>query len=84
MGGTGFEFTGAFAAPVDGELGIGATGGGFMGSSLSGGNSAPVVNNYSITVNGALDSNGVARQLTQILNSNAIRNGSISAGSKLW
>jgi phage-related protein len=84
MGGTGFEFTGAFAAPVAGELGIGATGGGFLGSNVSGGRTAPVVNNYNITVNGALDANSVARQLKTIINSDATRNGTIAAGSSVW
>lgn len=84
MGGTGFEFTGAFAAPLSGELGIGATGGGFTGSSVSGRSTAPVVNNYSITVNGALDPVAVARQIKQIVNADATRNGSISVGGSVW
>jgi phage-related protein len=84
MGGTGFEISAAFAAPVTGEFGIGATGGGFIGSRVSGGNSAPVVNNYSIVVNGALDPVSVGKQLKKIVNSAAIRDGSISAGGSVW
>jgi phage-related minor tail protein len=84
MGGTGFELSAAFAAPVAGEFGIGATGGGFIGSRVSGGNSAPVVNNYSIVVNGALDPVSVGKQLKKIVNSAAIRDGSISAGGSVW
>lgn len=83
MGGTGFEFTGAFA-PVAGELGIGATGGSSLGSVFSGRASAPVVNNYSITVNGAIDPQSVAKQIKSILNKDAQRSGKIEVGVNTW
>lgn len=83
MGGTGFEFTGAFA-PTAGEFGMGATGGLSYGSLVSGSRTSPVVNNYQITVNGALDPQSVARQIKGILNKDDRTNGKIEVGQKRW
>lgn len=82
MGGTGFEFVGTFAAlPVPGQLGLGMTGGGFSGSSFSGGSApAPIINNYNVTVNGALDADAVGRQLEDILTRRAKSSGRQAAG----
>ena len=84
IGGTGFEFTGDFAA-VPGEIGIGATGGFSIGSLVGNGRgSSTQVNNYHITVNGAIDPVATAKQIKNIVNADAIRNGSISVGGSLW
>lgn len=84
VGGTGFEFTGAFAA-VPGELGIGATGGSSLGSLIGGRNGGKTeVNNYHVTVNGALDPQAVARQIKSVLTSDAQRTGRIEVGGKIW
>ncbi|GAT87069.1 hypothetical protein CVCC1112_1728 [Paenarthrobacter nicotinovorans] len=84
VGGTGFEFTGVFAA-VPGELGIGATGGSSLGSLIGGRNGGKTeVNNYHVTVNGALDPQSVARQIKSVLTSDAQRTGRLEVGVGLW
>ncbi|WP_144659051.1 hypothetical protein [Paenarthrobacter nicotinovorans] len=84
VGGTGFEFTGAFAA-MPGELGIGATGGLTLGTVLGGGRGGKtVVNNYNVTVNGAVDPVATAKQIKSLLNADAVRNGNLAVGGSLW
>ncbi len=83
VGGTGFEFTGAFAA-VPGELGIGATGGSSLGALIGGRGGKTEVHNYHITVNGALDSQSVAKQIKSILTSDAQRTGRLEVGVGIW
>lgn len=83
MGGTGFEFTGAFAA-VPGELGIGATGGQSFGSIVSGSRTAPTIIHNEFHINGAIDPQSVAKQIKNILNSDAKRSGKIEVGGSIW
>lgn len=67
FGGTGAEVVHSFG--VGAESGIGATGG-FSGGSVArptGGTSAPVVNNFNINVEGALDPVAVGRQIEKVL-----------------
>ncbi|UVJ37986.1 hypothetical protein [Arthrobacter sp. CJ23] len=65
--------------------GMGASGLFSMGGAGFGASSGRTeINNYNITVNGALDSNAVARQLTQLINSDAIRTGKIDRGGSIW
>lgn len=65
--------------------GMGATGTGTIGGILGGGSGGRTeVNNYHITVNGAIDPQGTARQIKAILTNDATRNGKIAAGGSLW
>jgi phage-related protein len=84
VGGTGFEFSGAFAM-VPGELGIGATGGSSLGALMGSRNGGKTeVNNYHITVNGALDERSTARQIKSILTNDAQRTGRLEVGVGIW
>jgi hypothetical protein len=86
VGTTGMELSAAFMpALMSLPEGVGATGfilpaAAFGGS--SGGKTE--VNNYNITVNGALDPVSVGRQIKSLINSDARRNGKISVGESTW
>lgn len=80
MGGTGFDM--AVGYDLTGlPAGMGATGTAGMAGLFGGGSSAasPVINNYHVTVNGALDADAVGRQLEGILKRRARNTGSSSA-----
>jgi hypothetical protein len=84
VGATGFDMALGYdlsGLPAD----MGATGTmGFGGIFSGGGSNKTEVHNYNITINGALDPNAVAKQLKTIINSDAKRNGTISAGGSMW
>jgi hypothetical protein len=84
LGATGFDMALGYdlsGLPAD----MGATGTMSFGGVLAGSRgSRTEVNNYNITVNGALDSSSVAKQIKGILNGDATRNGKITAGGSLW
>jgi hypothetical protein len=55
-----------------------------VGLFSGGGSTSSTVNNYSITIDGALDPVAVAKQIKKILNSDAQRTGSLDIGGSLW
>jgi hypothetical protein len=84
MGATGFDMAMGYdlsGLPAD----MGATGTtGFAGIFGGGSGGRTEVTNINITVNGALDPVAVGKQIRKIVNSDALRNGSISAGGSVW
>ncbi|WP_218711555.1 hypothetical protein [Arthrobacter sp. BF1] len=80
VGATGFSITGGF--DMSGlDAGLGATGSILSIGSAGRGGSAPAVTQVTnnITVNGALDANGVARQIGQILDNRDRQRGALPA-----
>jgi hypothetical protein len=84
MGATGFDMTMGYdlsGLPAD----MGATGTVGFGGIFGGGSGGRTeVTNINVTVNGAMDPVAVGKQIRKIINSDALRNGSISAGGSVW
>lgn len=79
IGGVGFEFAGS---PSLAGLGadMGAVGPGSMAGLFGGGSGgSTTVNNYTINIDGALDTDGVARQIEQLLRRQSRNTGSLPA-----
>jgi phage-related protein len=85
MGGTGFGFDVNMGANLTGlQPNAGVTGPSSFGSLIGARNSRTEVTNINVTVNGAIDPYSTAKQIKDILNADAIRNGKITAGSKIF
>jgi hypothetical protein len=85
--GDGMTMKGLIGGPSLAGLGedMGAVGpGSLVGLFSGGGSTSSTVNNYSITIDGALDPVAVAKQIKKILNSDAQRTGSLDIGGSLW
>jgi phage-related protein len=85
MGATGFGFDVNMGHDLTGlQANSGATGPSSLGSLIGARNSRTEVTNINITVNGALDPVAVGKQLRQLMNADAVRNGKISTGGSVW